>query len=72
MPRKCPGVDGAWKTQKRDGIPISDKDDHPVISVSWDDANAFCAWLSKKESRIYRCSRIVSGASPRALAVTSR
>ena len=29
-------------------------DRHPVILISWKDAEAFCRWLSMKEHRIYR------------------
>ncbi|MCP5549718.1 MAG: SUMF1/EgtB/PvdO family nonheme iron enzyme [Akkermansiaceae bacterium] len=48
-------VNEEWKIQTIDGFPLRDRsEDHPVIRVSWDDANAFCAWMSQKEGLIYR------------------
>ena len=38
------GVHESWKSPG-----FKQEDTHPVVKVSWNDANAFCAWLTKKE-----------------------
>ncbi len=49
------GVDGGWKDQSADGFTLTDRaEDHPVVHVDWENAQNFCAWLSKKEGRLYR------------------
>ena len=39
-------------TWRNTGFPQTD--DHPVVNVSWNDAVAFCDWLSRKEGKAYR------------------
>ncbi len=44
-----PGLGASWRSPGFD-----QEDDHPVVGVSWNDAKAFCAWLSKREGLNYR------------------
>jgi serine/threonine protein kinase/formylglycine-generating enzyme required for sulfatase activity len=48
------GASGAWKAPVVDGKPLKQEENHPVLEVSYVNAAAFCAWLSKKEGHTYR------------------
>ncbi len=50
--KKTSGVN--WKCDAEGNIRSSSEYDHPVIHVSWNDAKAFCSWLSKKTGKNYR------------------
>jgi serine/threonine-protein kinase len=43
-------VDDSWTKQEKDGVPVSREPDYPVVGVSWEDAQGFNQWLTKKES----------------------
>jgi serine/threonine protein kinase/formylglycine-generating enzyme required for sulfatase activity len=47
----APRKDSNWRSP---GLPGTPRDDHPVVQISWTDADQFCRWLSAKEQRVYR------------------
>jgi formylglycine-generating enzyme required for sulfatase activity len=48
--------DGTWQKDPNlswENPGFAQTDDHPVVGVTWNDARAFCEWLSRKEGRKY-------------------
>lgn len=53
-----PTITSDWAHDKKDldwrNPGVEQKDDHPVLCASWNDAKAYAAWLSTKTKRAYR------------------
>ena len=47
-------VDDSWKNANYKDLKVSEGEDDPAVMVSWEDAKAFCGWLSAAEHRTYR------------------
>ena len=42
-------VEGAtWRAPEGPGSSIGERDDHPVVHVSWTDARAYCGWAGRR------------------------
>jgi formylglycine-generating enzyme required for sulfatase activity len=50
LDREVRGRDYTWRTPGF--TPVTD--DQPVVQVTWNDADAFCRWLGRREARTYR------------------
>lgn len=47
-------ADAAWTSATYGGMPAGGQDEHPVVAVNRQEAQAFCNWLTKQDGRKHR------------------
>lgn len=52
-----PAGDSSWRNPQFSSEAVTPSEDCPVVNVSWEDARAFCEWLTRKEQGESRLSR---------------
>ena len=46
--------EAGWELAAVGQVPPAGRENHPMVGITWDDAVAYCRWLSDKTGRIYR------------------
>lgn len=46
-----PDVNASWRNVTDNGAPAGHEPDHPAVCVTWNQAKAFCKWLTVKERK---------------------
>ncbi len=52
--RRAVAPENGWQLAAVGQMPRPGREQHPIVGVTWDDAVAYCRWLSERSTRRYR------------------